>query len=233
MTGLCFRPAVILVGLLRYAHLLERLGPSLLNTLGLATGWVCAAGLTMVGNFQVRHLLGSPWGSGAGEGLGWSGAVAVLSRVRVWGGCFAPAPHPCSPSPPLSQCCASQGAGSPLCVFIVHVQIKLLRLVYPYLSPLCTVCPLHGQGLAAQAAAGPAQGVTPGNCWGRVCARRDQSRPRLGSTRQCSAPACPARPWPPSSCLWQPVPSAWQEAAAHASPGEAVRAPVPLVPQPW
>uniref|UniRef100_A0A663ETN2 CWH43-like N-terminal domain-containing protein n=1 Tax=Aquila chrysaetos chrysaetos TaxID=223781 RepID=A0A663ETN2_AQUCH len=54
-TGLCFPPAVILVGLLRYAHLLERLGPSLLNTLGLATGWVCAAGLTMVGNFQVDH----------------------------------------------------------------------------------------------------------------------------------------------------------------------------------
>lgn len=81
MTGLCFPPAVILVGLLRYAHLLERLGPSLLNTLGLATGWVCAAGLTMVGNFQVRHLLRSPWSEGAGEGLGWSGAVAVLSRV--------------------------------------------------------------------------------------------------------------------------------------------------------
>ncbi|XP_064370029.1 transmembrane protein 150A isoform X3 [Dromaius novaehollandiae] len=43
---------VILVGLLRYAHVLECCGPSLLNTLGLATGWVCAAGLTMVGNFQ-------------------------------------------------------------------------------------------------------------------------------------------------------------------------------------
>lgn len=46
---------VILVGLLRYAHVLERVGPSLLNTLGLATGWLCAAGLTMVGNFQVDH----------------------------------------------------------------------------------------------------------------------------------------------------------------------------------
>lgn len=67
MTGLCFPPTVILVGLLRYAHLLERLGPSLLNTLGLAAGWVCAAGLTMVGNFQVRHLLRSPWGKGGGE----------------------------------------------------------------------------------------------------------------------------------------------------------------------
>ncbi|NXJ34504.1 T150A protein, partial [Ciconia maguari] len=33
----------------------ERGRESLLNTLGLATGWVCAAGLTMVGNFQVDH----------------------------------------------------------------------------------------------------------------------------------------------------------------------------------
>ncbi|XP_052534108.1 transmembrane protein 150A isoform X1 [Tympanuchus pallidicinctus] len=46
---------VILVGLLRYAHVLEHVGPSLLNTLGLAAGWICAAGLTMVGNFQVDH----------------------------------------------------------------------------------------------------------------------------------------------------------------------------------
>uniref|UniRef100_A0A8C9LAW1 CWH43-like N-terminal domain-containing protein n=1 Tax=Pavo cristatus TaxID=9049 RepID=A0A8C9LAW1_PAVCR len=55
---------VILVGLLRYAHVLERVGPSLLNTLGLAAGWLCAAGLTMVGNFQVR-LQG-------GNGPGWA-----------------------------------------------------------------------------------------------------------------------------------------------------------------
>lgn len=73
VTGLCFPPAVILVGLLRYAHLLERLGPSLLNTLGLATGWVCAAGLTMVGNFQVRHLLGSPWVGGQERALAGAG----------------------------------------------------------------------------------------------------------------------------------------------------------------
>ncbi|XP_075790661.1 transmembrane protein 150A-like isoform X1 [Pelodiscus sinensis] len=46
---------VMLVGLLRYAHVIERCGPSLLNTLGLAAGWLCAAGLTMVGNFQVDH----------------------------------------------------------------------------------------------------------------------------------------------------------------------------------
>ncbi|NWQ73927.1 T150A protein, partial [Columbina picui] len=67
---------VILVGLLRYAHLLERLGPSLLNTLGLATGWICAAGLTMVGNFQVRHLLRGLLGA---EGVGWSREVALLN----------------------------------------------------------------------------------------------------------------------------------------------------------
>lgn len=48
---------VILVGLLRYAHVIECCGPSLVNTLGLAAGWICAAGLTMVGNFQVRLLL--------------------------------------------------------------------------------------------------------------------------------------------------------------------------------
>ncbi|XP_025065704.1 transmembrane protein 150A-like isoform X3 [Alligator sinensis] len=46
---------VILVGLLRYAHVIECCGPSLVNTLGLAAGWICAAGLTMVGNFQVDH----------------------------------------------------------------------------------------------------------------------------------------------------------------------------------
>ncbi|XP_067323049.1 transmembrane protein 150A-like [Anolis sagrei] len=46
---------VVLVGLLRYAHVMEHYGPSLLNTLGLATGWICAAGLIMVGNFQVDH----------------------------------------------------------------------------------------------------------------------------------------------------------------------------------
>lgn len=62
--GLCLHPTVILVGLLRYAHVLERVGPSLLNTLGLAAGWLCAAGLTMVGNFQVR-LRG-------GNGPGWA-----------------------------------------------------------------------------------------------------------------------------------------------------------------
>uniref|UniRef100_A0A8D0DJ99 CWH43-like N-terminal domain-containing protein n=1 Tax=Salvator merianae TaxID=96440 RepID=A0A8D0DJ99_SALMN len=46
---------VMLVGLLRYAHVIEHYGSSLLNTLGLAAGWICAAGLIVVGNFQVDH----------------------------------------------------------------------------------------------------------------------------------------------------------------------------------
>ncbi|XP_072851039.2 transmembrane protein 150A isoform X1 [Pogona vitticeps] len=46
---------VMLVGLLRYAHVIEHYGSSLLNTLGLGAGWICAAGLIMVGNFQVDH----------------------------------------------------------------------------------------------------------------------------------------------------------------------------------
>ncbi|XP_075466812.1 transmembrane protein 150A-like isoform X2 [Ascaphus truei] len=43
---------VMLIGLLRYAYVIERYGPSLLNTVAFALGWICAAGLTMVGNFQ-------------------------------------------------------------------------------------------------------------------------------------------------------------------------------------
>nr|XP_033796214.1 transmembrane protein 150A-like isoform X1 [Geotrypetes seraphini] len=46
---------VVLVCLLRYAHVIECCGPSLLNTITLVIGWICAAGLTMLGNFQVSH----------------------------------------------------------------------------------------------------------------------------------------------------------------------------------
>ncbi|KAM8836316.1 transmembrane protein 150A-like isoform 2-T2 [Spinachia spinachia] len=44
---------VMLIGLLRYAHVIERHQNCILNTAGLSTAWICAAGLIMVGNFQV------------------------------------------------------------------------------------------------------------------------------------------------------------------------------------
>uniref|UniRef100_A0A668U5P6 CWH43-like N-terminal domain-containing protein n=1 Tax=Oreochromis aureus TaxID=47969 RepID=A0A668U5P6_OREAU len=43
---------VMLIGLLRYAHVIEKHQNCILNTAGLSTGWLCAAGLIMVGNFQ-------------------------------------------------------------------------------------------------------------------------------------------------------------------------------------
>ncbi|XP_017579386.1 transmembrane protein 150A-like isoform X6 [Pygocentrus nattereri] len=45
---------VMLIGLLRYAQVIHRQQNSPLNMLGLCTGWLCAAGLTVVGNFQVQ-----------------------------------------------------------------------------------------------------------------------------------------------------------------------------------
>ncbi|XP_037319988.1 transmembrane protein 150A-like isoform X2 [Pungitius pungitius] len=44
---------VMLIGLLRYAHVIERHQNCILNTAGLSAAWICAAGLIMVGNFQV------------------------------------------------------------------------------------------------------------------------------------------------------------------------------------
>uniref|UniRef100_A0A1A7X9C4 CWH43-like N-terminal domain-containing protein n=2 Tax=Iconisemion striatum TaxID=60296 RepID=A0A1A7X9C4_9TELE len=44
---------VMLISLLHYAHVIEKHQNCLLNTASLSTGWICAAGLIMVGNFQV------------------------------------------------------------------------------------------------------------------------------------------------------------------------------------
>ncbi|XP_031699754.1 transmembrane protein 150A-like isoform X2 [Anarrhichthys ocellatus] len=44
---------VMLIGLLRYAHVIEKHQNCVLNTAGLSAAWICAAGLIMVGNFQV------------------------------------------------------------------------------------------------------------------------------------------------------------------------------------
>lgn len=46
----------MLIGLLRYAHVIEKHQNGILNTAGLSTAWICAAGLIMVGNFQVLTL---------------------------------------------------------------------------------------------------------------------------------------------------------------------------------
>ncbi|KAL7869754.1 hypothetical protein AOLI_G00137420 [Acnodon oligacanthus] len=47
---------VMMIGLLRYAQVIHRQQNSLLNMLGLCTGWLCAAGLTIVGHFQVDFV---------------------------------------------------------------------------------------------------------------------------------------------------------------------------------
>ncbi|XP_042590736.1 transmembrane protein 150A-like [Cyprinus carpio] len=46
---------VIVIGLLRYAQLIHKHSNSVLNIEGLFAGWLCAAGLMIVGNFQVDH----------------------------------------------------------------------------------------------------------------------------------------------------------------------------------
>ncbi|KAK2876010.1 hypothetical protein Q8A67_020106 [Cirrhinus molitorella] len=46
---------VIVIGLLRYAQLIHKHTNSVLNIEGLFAGWLCAAGLMIVGNFQVDH----------------------------------------------------------------------------------------------------------------------------------------------------------------------------------
>ncbi|MED6245020.1 hypothetical protein ATANTOWER_029729 [Ataeniobius toweri] len=43
---------VLVIVLLRYAHVIEKHQNCVLNTASLSTGWICAAGLMMVGNFQ-------------------------------------------------------------------------------------------------------------------------------------------------------------------------------------
>lgn len=43
--------------LLRYAHVIEKHQNCVLNTASLSTGWICAAGLIVLGNFQVRQFI--------------------------------------------------------------------------------------------------------------------------------------------------------------------------------
>ncbi|XP_026134649.1 transmembrane protein 150A-like [Carassius auratus] len=46
---------VMVIVMLRYAHVIEKHQNCVLNTASLSTGWICAAGLIMVGNFQVDN----------------------------------------------------------------------------------------------------------------------------------------------------------------------------------
>lgn len=50
------RVSVMLIGLLRYAQVIEKHRNCILNTAGLSTTWICAAGLILLGNFQVFSL---------------------------------------------------------------------------------------------------------------------------------------------------------------------------------
>lgn len=56
--SLCFSLffLVMVIVLLHYAHVIERRQNCVLNTASLSTGWICSAGLIMVGNFQVRAV---------------------------------------------------------------------------------------------------------------------------------------------------------------------------------
>ncbi|KAK3573828.1 hypothetical protein QTP86_032891 [Hemibagrus guttatus] len=46
---------VMVIVLLHYAHVIEKRQNCVLNTASLSTGWICSAGLIMVGNFQVDN----------------------------------------------------------------------------------------------------------------------------------------------------------------------------------
>ncbi|KAK1791579.1 hypothetical protein P4O66_013579 [Electrophorus voltai] len=46
---------MMVIVLLRYAHVIEKHQNCVLNTASLSTGWICSAGLIMVGNFQVDN----------------------------------------------------------------------------------------------------------------------------------------------------------------------------------
>ncbi|KAL7890130.1 hypothetical protein AOLI_G00023880 [Acnodon oligacanthus] len=46
---------VMVIVMLRYAHVIEKHQNCVLNTASLSTGWICSAGLIMVGNFQVDN----------------------------------------------------------------------------------------------------------------------------------------------------------------------------------
>ena len=68
---------VMMIVLLRYAHIIEKHQNCVLNTASLSTGWICAAGLIVLGNFQVQYssLL-------CHAHIYWRGALVVQCRSQ-------------------------------------------------------------------------------------------------------------------------------------------------------
>uniref|UniRef100_A0A672PTZ0 Zgc:86738 n=1 Tax=Sinocyclocheilus grahami TaxID=75366 RepID=A0A672PTZ0_SINGR len=66
---------VIVIGLLRYAQLIHKHSNSVLNIEGLFAGWLCAAGLMIVGNFQVDHAKVLHY---VGAGLAFPGSLLFV-----------------------------------------------------------------------------------------------------------------------------------------------------------
>lgn len=66
---------VIVIGLLRYAQVIHKQNNSVLNVEGLCAGWLCAAGLLIVGNFQVDHAKVFHY---VGAGLSFPGSLLFV-----------------------------------------------------------------------------------------------------------------------------------------------------------
>ncbi|RXM35803.1 Transmembrane protein 150A [Acipenser ruthenus] len=73
----------MVVGLLRYAHVIEKHQNCVLNTAALSTGWICAAGLIVVGNFQVDNVKVLHY-VGAGVAFPTSMLFACLQSVLTY-----------------------------------------------------------------------------------------------------------------------------------------------------
>ncbi|XP_058262629.1 transmembrane protein 150A-like isoform X4 [Hemibagrus wyckioides] len=73
---------LMLIGLLRYAQVMEQQKQdSVLNLIGLCSGWLCAAGLGMVGNFQMFSDVIQMCRCGLGHS--WTSCHLYTSTARV------------------------------------------------------------------------------------------------------------------------------------------------------
>uniref|UniRef100_A0A3Q1AK03 CWH43-like N-terminal domain-containing protein n=1 Tax=Amphiprion ocellaris TaxID=80972 RepID=A0A3Q1AK03_AMPOC len=99
---------VMVIVLLRYAHVIEKHQNCVLNTASLSTGWICAAGLIMVGNFQASAL--QNWEEFYGKSQGEVSHQVWPCMERSWADwvCAAEAPsltnHEHDPCRPFADC---------------------------------------------------------------------------------------------------------------------------------